>query len=267
MKRQWIRLWVKVRTDPKVQRLPPPVFKFWINLLCLAGERDSPDVSRVSHEPWAASARPDHVLKWFDILINHGLIELKDGLEGRYVIHDWEEYQYDSDSSTERVKRFRERQRNVSVTLESRSRADTEKSRAIEVDLNTPPLPPQSAAAAAPPARPQELASAAEIAAAAPLLAAAASPPAEPAKPNGAAPEFPRFDSFDSDIEQAIHQLVQEGNQLPEPSVVNQYGRRDPNPAYERMIAALRHAEPRIRAARMPVAFARKVILDSLKSA
>lgn len=94
--------------------------------------------------------------------------------------------------------------------------------------------------------------------------AAAARPPAEPAKTNGAAAELP---SFDRTIEQALHDLAQEGQPLPDKTVVNEYGRAGLNPVYERMIAAIRHAEPRIRSARMPVAFAKKVILDALKGA
>jgi hypothetical protein len=90
--------------------------------------------------------------------------------------------------------------------------------------------------------------------------AAAASPPAQ--KSNGNAAELPNFDAV---VEEAIHSLVREGHELPERTVVNQFGRPEQNPAFTRLIAAIRHAEPRIRAARMPVAFARKVILDELQ--
>lgn len=32
---KWLRLYVDVLDDPKVQRLPAPLFKVWVNLLCL----------------------------------------------------------------------------------------------------------------------------------------------------------------------------------------------------------------------------------------
>jgi hypothetical protein len=33
---KWFRLYSEVMNDPKVQSLRPELFKFWINLLCLA---------------------------------------------------------------------------------------------------------------------------------------------------------------------------------------------------------------------------------------
>src|SRR5260370_12837105 len=36
----WLRLYVSVLNCPKVQRLPAPLFKHWINLLCVARSQD-----------------------------------------------------------------------------------------------------------------------------------------------------------------------------------------------------------------------------------
>ena len=40
MSGRWFRLYVGVVHDPKVQALPPRLFKFWINLLCITSEHD-----------------------------------------------------------------------------------------------------------------------------------------------------------------------------------------------------------------------------------
>ena len=50
----WFRLYTDVAHDPKVQRLSPAIFKFWITILCLAKENGGivparSDVSFVSH--------------------------------------------------------------------------------------------------------------------------------------------------------------------------------------------------------------------------
>ena len=37
---RWFRLYEEALEDPTVQRLPPPVFKGWINLLCIASKYD-----------------------------------------------------------------------------------------------------------------------------------------------------------------------------------------------------------------------------------
>src|SRR6516164_5544563 len=37
---KWFRFYTEAMHDPKVQRLSPELFKFWVNLLCLASERE-----------------------------------------------------------------------------------------------------------------------------------------------------------------------------------------------------------------------------------
>lgn len=92
-------------------------------------------------------------------------------------------------------------------------------------------------------------------AAASAAFAAAAPPPARPLA-NGNDP-----------IQIAFAELAAEGRPLPARYLTNEFGREERNPASERLDAAIRRAEPRILAARMPVAFAKKVILDALKGA
>lgn len=85
--------------------------------------------------------------------------------------------------------------------------------------------------------------------------AAAAAAPASP-QANGADP-----------IQAAFNELIQEGRQLPARYLTNPFGKEERNPASERLDAEIQRALPRIRQARMPVAFAKKVILDALKGA
>lgn len=40
MNRPWMRLYIEVLHDAKVQKLPPPLFKVWINILLCAAEHD-----------------------------------------------------------------------------------------------------------------------------------------------------------------------------------------------------------------------------------
>ena len=37
---KWFRFYADALDDPKVQRLPPPIFKTWVNLLCLASKNE-----------------------------------------------------------------------------------------------------------------------------------------------------------------------------------------------------------------------------------
>ena len=116
--RPWIRLYTEVPNDPKVQRLPAGLFKFWINCLCLAGVNDgflptAPDLA------WTLKLTLLTVLENLNVLLKAGLIEETE--RGRFQPHAWKERQYESDTSNDRVKRFRERQRNVTraVTVTS----------------------------------------------------------------------------------------------------------------------------------------------------
>lgn len=83
-----------------------------------------------------------------------------------------------------------------------------------------------------------------------------ASPPAR-SHPNG----------IEGIVDAAIDRVLADGVPLPARYVRNEYGREEINPDYQRMIEALRQAAPRILAARKPVAFARKIILDEVKGA
>lgn len=105
-------MYTDVLDDPKVQKLPPPLFKVWVNLLCLAGRHDGvlpseDDIAfalRLDEEACALSIRE---------LVIRGLLDaVDDGLKP----HNWDERQFKSDTAEsaaerKRTQRAREKQR------------------------------------------------------------------------------------------------------------------------------------------------------------
>lgn len=147
---QWFRLYSELLEDPKAQKLPPEIFKHWINLLCLASRGDGllppiPDVA------FALRLSEDASTIVLTDLAKRGLIEKKSGI---YRPHNWAKRQYKSDVSTDRVRAFRKRFGNVAgresetvsetpsdTDSEADTDSDTEQSRTEEkkpaVSLNT----------------------------------------------------------------------------------------------------------------------------------
>jgi VCBS repeat-containing protein len=105
----WLRLYNAVLDDPKLQRLDPPIFKAWINLLCLAGQQEDrgtlPDLPEMAFRMRMTEPEMDETL--------HELIAAKliDEEWGLYSIHNWTKYQYDSDTSTPRVRKLRDKKK------------------------------------------------------------------------------------------------------------------------------------------------------------
>ncbi len=136
----WFRFYVDTLQKYKVQSLDPPVFKAWVNLLCLARE----DQHGILPSPAVISFRlhsPEAVIReWLNELIGCKLLDLVgDNLRP----HDWEQWQYASDNSSERVRRHRQkvgetpmkRFGNVSVTVQKQKQkqsTESEASRARE---------------------------------------------------------------------------------------------------------------------------------------
>ncbi len=111
---KWCRLHADMLNDPKVQTLDPITFKYWINALCFAAERDEGgNLGNVSDIAFAFRETESNVSSRFMRLGERGLIET-DG--ETFHIKKWGKRQYKSDTSTERVKQYRSRIRNVSVT-------------------------------------------------------------------------------------------------------------------------------------------------------
>jgi hypothetical protein len=105
----WIRLYTNVVNDPKVQQLPAPLFKFWVNLLCVAGEYEKAGLlPSVGELAWSLHSKK--VAGYIKRLVDHGLLENhEDGLH----IHNWSGRQYESDSGAPRTRAYRQRIRDL----------------------------------------------------------------------------------------------------------------------------------------------------------
>ena len=111
---RWFRIYDDLVHDRKVQDLPGPTFKGWVNILCLASKHEGvlPPLRDIA---FALRLPEEKSSKLIDALTDAGLLDrLQDG---NLAPHNWDSRQHKSDSSTERVKAFRERQKNVSLKL------------------------------------------------------------------------------------------------------------------------------------------------------
>lgn len=111
MSARWFRFYADAMRHPKVARLPDPLFRLWVELLCVASENDGhiPPADDLKH---MLKRRLDHLLRGLDDLIRASLI---DPLEAGYEPHGWAKRQYKSDVSTDRVRKHRAKG-NVSET-------------------------------------------------------------------------------------------------------------------------------------------------------
>lgn len=109
----WFRFYNDAVNDPKVQRLPPPIFKFWINCLCLASAGAGGVLPGVVDLAFSQRLSQKQAENYLNALVLGGLV---DQTENGLKPHNWDHRQFKSDSSTERVKRFRNAARNVSET-------------------------------------------------------------------------------------------------------------------------------------------------------
>jgi 5-methylcytosine-specific restriction endonuclease McrA len=102
---RWWRAYDEAVDDPKLQLLPPPLFKAWFNLLCIASANGGtlPAVEAIAFKLRTTDAK---VSSMIEELIARGLLDEFDGI---LRPHNWIGRQYLSDSSTERVKRHRDK--------------------------------------------------------------------------------------------------------------------------------------------------------------
>lgn len=111
---RWFRFYDRALDDPKVQRLPPDVFKGWVNLLCLAARNDGklPGLFDIAFALRITEREADSLIV---SLMNAGLLDDEpDGI----VPHKWNALQFVSDrdaTGAERQKRHRQK-RNDGVT-------------------------------------------------------------------------------------------------------------------------------------------------------
>lgn len=106
---RWFRFYDDALNDPKVQKIAPPMFKSWVNLLCLASKNDGriPPIPDVAFALRIAEGEAEKVVK---ALVDAGLIDTDDaGMSP----HNWHRRQRSGDSAAERMRRHRERKRGV----------------------------------------------------------------------------------------------------------------------------------------------------------
>lgn len=137
----WFRFYNRVVNDPKLQKLPPALFKSWVNFMCIASENASrrgtlPDIDDVSFTLRVTRQRAEAML---NELVAAKLFDWVDGVA---CAHDWDDWQFQSDVSTSRVKRYRDAQRNAKGNVSRNvpeTPDETGQSRAEEESPKSPP--------------------------------------------------------------------------------------------------------------------------------
>lgn len=106
---QWLRLYDDILDDPKVQRLPPELFKHWINILCLANKGEPRGILPSAIEDLAFRLRVS-CAEMTRILVQLSEADLlvRDD-QNRLQPHGWDARQFKSDDVNARVKAHRER--------------------------------------------------------------------------------------------------------------------------------------------------------------
>lgn len=102
-------MYESVLDDPKVQKLSDPVFRGWVNLLCLASRNEGEipgDLSAIAFALRTTEAKAGELLKKLE---GCGLIE--QAKEGVFQPHNWAGRQYQSDNPNARVKKYRDKVR------------------------------------------------------------------------------------------------------------------------------------------------------------
>lgn len=119
MKGLWLRLYVNVVHNRKVQTLSGETFKFWINLLCITKDLDTDgQVPSVDDIVFQMRTTAKSAEKHLSALKAAGLIDQgKDGDE----VHDWNDLQQKSDGDpTARDRKARQRDKDRDITDMSR---------------------------------------------------------------------------------------------------------------------------------------------------
>lgn len=103
---RWFRFYDMVLDDPKVQRLPPHLFKTWVNILCMAsqGKGVLPSTDDISFKLRMSAHDTQSQI---DELIGLGLVDIRP--DKALEPHNWSVRQFASDVSTERVRKYRKR--------------------------------------------------------------------------------------------------------------------------------------------------------------
>lgn len=140
----WFRLYDDLINDPKAQGLPPPLFKTWINVLCLASKGKG-IVPSTTDTAFGLRCTPAQAAASLKKLAEAGLLDRHS--DGTLRPHNWDARQWKSDDSKERTRAYRARMKQsgdaprddgVTVTApaqETDTEADTEQT------TESPPTP------------------------------------------------------------------------------------------------------------------------------
>src|ERR1039458_796616 len=125
---EWFRYYTRTLDCRKVQALPPPLFKHWVNLLCVSSLHGGvlPALSEIAFRLRFTERTAQQIV---DSLCTAKLVDRND--DGTFQMHDWNEHQYVSDDVAKRVRKHREKQvgnvtGNVPVTPSEQNRTESE---------------------------------------------------------------------------------------------------------------------------------------------
>lgn len=113
MAKTWFRVHASghrsILDNRKVQSLQPADFMLLVNLWALSCPTEGvlPPVADIA---WRLRMKEAAIEAAIDKFLEKKLI---DAVDDYFVMHDWNDHQFESDSSTDRVKRFRQRSRNA----------------------------------------------------------------------------------------------------------------------------------------------------------
>ena len=124
---RWFRFYSEALDDDKVQGLPGPLFKHWVNLLCIASYNEG-EIANIQQAAFRLRLSPRRAEAVIAQLVDRGLLE--PGGEG-WAPHNWAGRQFASDDVAARVRKHRQGvPRNVSPPLQrTPPEADTEQNR------------------------------------------------------------------------------------------------------------------------------------------
>lgn len=128
---RWFRFYDDAVNDPKLIKLPDDLFRFWVNLLCVAAKGDG-RLPATDDMAIILRMKPTRAAALITELVAAGLL---DKVEAGYSPHNWHGRQYKSDSSAERMKRHRDKKRDVTgdvssdVTVTVQNRTEQSQSR------------------------------------------------------------------------------------------------------------------------------------------
>lgn len=92
---RWFRLYDDLVDDPKAQRLPPELFKAWINILCVAS-RNGGILPSVDDLAFTLRADAERVNEWIAELGKRGFFDMPP--DGSLRPHNWASRQFKSDA-------------------------------------------------------------------------------------------------------------------------------------------------------------------------